>query len=95
MPRLQRKHRPWDSDKPRWERLRLLVKNRDKYRCQVCDQPGRLEVDHIVPCQFGGDPWSLENLQTICRGCHIQKTRAENRKSDPELEKWREFLRKG
>ena len=51
----------------------------------VCQRPGRLEVDHIQPWHRGGSH-DLENLQTLCRGCHIEKTRRENRS-----EKWREW----
>ena len=44
---------------------------------------GRLEVDHVVPLHKGGgelDPRELPG--TLCRGCHIAKTRIENRTPD-------------
>ena len=34
-----------------------------------------MEVDHIVPLAAGGAPYDPENLQTLCRPCHFDKTR--------------------
>src|SRR5262245_18390844 len=44
--------------------------------CELCDaklRPGRWQCDHIIPCGLGGDN-SLDNAQTICAGCHADKT---------------------
>ena len=60
-----------------WALLRRAVLNRDGYRCQSCGVASRLEVDHIVPLAHGGDAFDLANLQALCRGCHIAKTRAQ------------------
>lgn len=35
----------------------------------------KLEVDHIKAYVNGGDMWSSENLQTLCRDCHVWKTK--------------------
>ena len=59
-----------------WEALRQKALRRDNFRCVLCQTPGRLEVDHIIPKAKGGTD-NLTNLQTLCRGCHIQKTRTE------------------
>ena len=74
--------------------LRRAVFARDRYRCRTCGGAGRLECDHIRPLWKGGDPWKLANLQSLCRGCHIEKTRAEApvRELPPEVKKWRERL---
>ena len=56
---------------------------------------GRLEVDHLVPLEDGGDPWSESNLQALCRGCHIAKTAAENRARRPasaSVLAWRQLV---
>ena len=54
---------------------------------------GRLEVDHIIPLDLGGAPWALSNVQVLCVGCHIAKTRAENTRP-PSAEKtaWGEVV---
>ena len=62
----------------RWKAVRLAVFDRDGWRCCACGGPGRLECDHVDPLQRGGDPFDMDNLQTLCRGCHIAKTRREN-----------------
>ena len=54
--------------------LRTAVEERDRV-CQVptCDMSIGLEMDHIVPFAEGG-PASLENLVTLCKRHHLQKT---------------------
>jgi 5-methylcytosine-specific restriction endonuclease McrA len=52
---------------------------RDRYRCQICGTRRRardLEVDHIVEIARGGAALEYSNLQTVCRQCHKEKTRA-------------------
>ena len=61
----------------RWQQLRRLVFRRDHYRCRACGKAGALECDHLVPIWKGGAPWALGNLQALCRGCHIEKSRKE------------------
>jgi 5-methylcytosine-specific restriction protein A len=55
-----------------WQKLRPRILRRDGYRCCVCGNEAT-EVDHIIPKAQGGtdDP---DNLQSICRRCHRQKT---------------------
>lgn len=63
-----------------WRRKRDAAMARDKFMCQPCQRAGRItladEVDHIIPQAEGGtdDP---SNLQAICEGCHVEKTKAE------------------
>ena len=74
----------------RWQRVRRAVFDRDGWRCRSCGLPGALECDHIVPLDRGGDPWGMDNLQSLCRGCHIAKTAAENRhEPTPDEAAWR------
>ena len=61
----------------RWAATRCAVFDRDGWRCVQCGKAGRLECDHVVPLERGGDPWDMDNLQTLCRNCHIAKTLAE------------------
>ena len=62
-----------------WSKVRLLVLDRDSWRCQKCGKAGgRLEIDHIKPLEDGGAVYGLPNLQTLCRfPCHFDKTRRE------------------
>ena len=61
----------------RHERWARLIKHRDGWRCRICGRAGKLEADHIVPLHRGGEAYSLANGQTLCRSCHIQKSRLE------------------
>ena len=73
---------------------RAAVLDRDGWRCRGCGRAGKMEVDHVVPLHKGGAPYALSNLQTLCRGCHVEKTRRENETwHDPEREAWRAFVR--
>ena len=78
---MSRHHRALPSR--RWERFARTVKDRDGWRCQHCGRRGRLEVDHVVPLEAGGDPWDPANCQALCGPCHSAKTAAENRKRGP------------
>ena len=78
---------------PRWERLRRMVFKRDGYRCVLCRGAGRLECDHVVPLHRGGPPFDINNLQTCCRSCHLEKTRSENlHEPTPAEQEWRKAL---
>ena len=59
----------------RWKTLRKKVKQRAGNRCQECGKVGALDCDHIIPVDEGGDFWDIDNLQALCRMCHIEKTR--------------------
>ena len=58
-------------DRHRWFRVRRIVLDRDGWRCRQCGKAGVLEVHHRVPLQLGGAPFDLDNLQTVCRSCHL------------------------
>ena len=44
------------------------------WRC-ACGAAGRLEAHHIEPLDAGGDPYALDNLEIVCRACHIDRHR--------------------
>ena len=75
-------------DKRRWAAVRFRVLDGDGWRCQTCGAYGN-EVDHVIPLSRGGSPYAVANLQTLCRGCHIEKTRGENERHDPARDAWR------
>ena len=66
-----------------WERVRKQALERDRYLCQPCLKGGKPVVakivDHIKPKAQGGTD-DLDNLQTICAPCHLDKTLRENGK---------------
>ena len=79
----------------RWAVARCAVFDRDGYRCVRCERAGRLECDHIVPLEWdpAQDPYDPDGCQTLCRRCHIAKTRAENRREPTPAEAaWRELV---
>ena len=55
-----------------WQRFRrrLLEAARAPLRASAAKVSGRLEVHHIKPLARGGGN-EPENLQVVCRGCHI------------------------
>ena len=90
--------RAWQKvDRRRWEAVRRRVLQRDGWKCRTCGRRGRLEVDHIKPQERGQSfVYDLDKLQTLCRGCHIRKTRRENQnrqaRRTPERAKWRQLV---
>ena len=55
---------------PRWQKKRLLIMKRDKFKCLLCgDKKTTLNVHHL---KYTGNPWEAENenLQTLCQECH-------------------------
>ena len=54
-------------------RLRKLVQERDGYKCRVCADVRRLQVDHIVPIKAGGPISDPSNLQLLCELCYNKK----------------------
>lgn len=57
-------------------KLRLLILERDSYRCCLCGRTAKetkLEVDHKIPIAKGGTD-SLNNLWTLCIDCNRGKS---------------------
>ena len=78
-----------------WEQTRLQVFQRDDYRCRTCGRAGALECDHVesLQSQPDQDVYSLDGLQTLCRFCHIEKTRLEARRvPTPEEQVWHDMV---
>ena len=89
---MSRHHLPLNAR--RWAIVRRHVFARDRHRCVVCGRAGKLECDHISPLERepGQDFYDVNGLQTICRACHIEKTRRENRRElTPAEAEWRAF----
>jgi hypothetical protein len=58
--------------KPIPPRVRLLVYERDGWRCVQCGSIEDLTIDHIYPWILGGTD-TADNLQTLCRPCNCRK----------------------
>ena len=61
----------------------------------MCGRAGRLECDHVVAMQRepSQDPYNPHGLQSLCRSCHIEKTRRENRRPlTPAETAWRALV---
>ena len=74
----------------RWERTRRAAFERDGWRCRACGRPGRLEAHHVRPLERGADPYDLANIETLCRGCHIDRHR---RQRTPAETAWARAVR--
>ena len=75
--------RGYDSD---WTRIRLLALKRDNFLCLHCLATKRvtpaIDVDHIEPISKRPElRLVLANLQSLCRACHVVKTKREWRGS--------------
>jgi predicted restriction endonuclease len=58
------------------KRLRLLILERDGYKCCLCGRTAeevKLEVDHKIPVSKGGTD-SINNLRTLCIDCNRGKS---------------------
>lgn len=51
--------------------------------CEECHKKDTLteavEVDHKTTLESGGDPYDSDNLQSLCKRCHVIKSAEENR----------------
>jgi len=74
----------------RWRWTAWMAKRAAGWRCQRCQQLGaQLEAHHIVPVLQGGSWWDLDNIEVLCRGCHI----AHHHPKTLETQKWDDFIR--
>ncbi len=66
---------------------------RDGHLCVNCLKVGLTAaaelVHHVQPIRKGGDPWDIDNLESLCRRCHAEE-HAE--KPDPARQKWADLI---
>ena len=84
---MSRHHRALDGR--RWPAARRAALDRDGWRCTACGRAGRLEVHHRTPLDAGGDPYALDNLETLCRRCHLA---SHARPVTPAAAAWRQLV---
>ena len=60
-----------------WKKVRLLVLERDKYKCQNCINLNKsyyskkdLEVHHLTYKNHKNELHHLDDLTTLCKSCH-------------------------
>ena len=89
MARRMSRERRYRFSRREWAAAREATFRRAGYRCQSpgCGRAGGLEADHIRPIHWGGAILEGDNLQALCRSCHISKTRAEFTKIPRDTEK--------
>ena len=63
---------------PEWRKVRVLqLKNSPL--CVKCERVATV-ADHIIEIKDGGCKLCLDNLQSMCNGCHTSKTASERKK---------------
>lgn len=63
-----------DYTDPRWQKVRLVIMERDLFACQCCGATDReLQVHHLA-YEKGKRIWDAKpsDLLTLCRHCHEQ-----------------------
>jgi 5-methylcytosine-specific restriction endonuclease McrA len=73
-----------------WQKARAAAKQRDGNRCVNCGATEGLQVHHVVRLEDGGAEFDLNNLVTLCVGCHGEqhrgiRARRTDRLSHPQL----------
>jgi|GEM_PF-5107924 hypothetical protein len=66
-------------DSPEWRERAREAKARDGYQCVSCGVSENLETDHIIELSRGGSN-DFDNLQTLCKSCHDEKTQKNRRR---------------
>lgn len=67
----------------RWRKFRLMYLAEFPL-CVHCEAKGfavaAVDLDHIIQLKKGGDMYSYQNLQGLCKSCHARKSAAEKGK---------------
>ena len=82
---MSRNHRA--LNKRMWAHTRFLAFTRDKFRCVRCSRSGRLEGHHKVSLNDGGAAHEPDNVETLCRNCHILQS------ISPMRREWARYLK--
>ena len=57
---------------PYWKAISEKVKNKAKYKCQICNSTDNLCVHHRSYSSHGDEVHNLEDLICICKDCHTK-----------------------
>ena len=69
-----RRHHPGEHRKVYSRRRWAMARRRQIVREPMCERCGRLATDvhHRIDLRDGGDPYSSENLASLCHECHAK-----------------------
>lgn len=69
-------------DKTAWRKLARAHKRANPL-CVRCKEKGMItpvtDTDHIKAVRDGGDPLAWDNLQSLCKPCHLDKSNTERK----------------
>lgn len=68
--RLVYKDRYFSREVKHFTKNKVAALERDDWTCQICGRQERLHVHHRIPRYQGGTE-ALDNLITLCSGCHM------------------------
>ena len=68
--RTLKSYQRWVYKHPTWRFVREKAIVRAEYKCEQCRRGGQLHVHHIQPLSSRGAPFTMANLQVLCRKCH-------------------------
>ena len=75
----------------RWKKLRAAKVAVDPL-CEHCMANGIAkaveEVDHKIEIEDGGAVWDIENLQSLCKHCHLVKTYKCKKEREQKKDDW-------
>jgi 5-methylcytosine-specific restriction protein A len=75
----------------RWKKLRKAKAERNPL-CEHCYEYGIAkkveEVDHKNEIEDGGAVWDIENLQSLCKRCHLIKTDKCKQDRERKVDDW-------
>jgi 5-methylcytosine-specific restriction endonuclease McrA len=57
---------------PKWQKIRLKIFNRDKWKCVICENEDQTLHVHHTYYKKNSEPWDydLDTLKTLCSQCH-------------------------
>jgi 5-methylcytosine-specific restriction endonuclease McrA len=84
-----------------WKKKRMVILNRDGFKCTTCNCKRNLQVHHKIYIQ-GKNPWEYKDhcLITLCKDCHekhhgVFKTKTiKNKSKENKKSKFEKMLRK-
>lgn len=71
-----------------WQSFRDACIRRAGYKCERCGRAGRFEVHHKRNVSRGGKKFDMNNVEVLCRDCHLGK----HRSRDPVRAEWQAML---